>query len=353
MDRREWLRGVAAGVAAATLPACRSLEQRQTAGGRRVMTVNGPIDASEMGITLTHEHLFANLQPYDEWARKPTPYDPDEVVDVILPYLTRVRDLGCRTLVDCTANGVGRDPRLIKRLSDASGLQMLTVTGNYASNDGKFLPPYVFSDSVDALARRWIAEWEDGIDGSGIRPGLVKLGFNGGALTDAERKLIRAAAITHKETGLTIGAHVGPWHDVEPGQNAVSAFEQMAELEKAGVEASSWIWIHAQNEKAAASRVRAARRGAWISLDGFRPAAAQDYVEMVKGLRSEGLLRHVLLSQDAGWYTAGSPRGGNVNPYDPILTTLVPALENAGFSKAEVDTLFIDNPSAAFSMKPR
>jgi predicted metal-dependent phosphotriesterase family hydrolase len=274
------------------------------------------------------------------------------VVEVMLPYLTRIRSLGCRTLVDCTATYAGRDPRLLKRLSDASGLQILTVTGNYASNDGRFLPPYVFSDSVDSLARRWIAEWIDGIDGSGIRPGLVKLGFNGGPLTDVERKLIRAAAITRKATGLAIGAHVGPWRDVKPGENAASAFQQIAELEKAGVEPSSWIWIHAQNEKDAASRVRAARRGAWISLDGFRPAAVQDYVEMVKALRREGLLGHVLLSQDAGWYTPGKPRGGDITPYDPIFTSLVPALEAAGFSKREIDTLFIDNPSAAFSTRP-
>ena len=73
----------------------------------------------------------------------------------------------------------------------------------------------------------------------GVRPGFIKLGFNGGALSEVERKLIRAGAAAHRATGLTIGAHTGP---------AVAAYEQLAELEAAGVHPSAWIWIHAQNE---------------------------------------------------------------------------------------------------------
>ncbi|MFL6619674.1 MAG: phosphotriesterase, partial [Povalibacter sp.] len=143
------------------------------------MTVLGPMKSKEMGVTLTHEHLLASFQPYEEWARQPLPYDRDEVVAVDLPYLLRIKNLGCRTFIDATAVGLGRDPLLLQRLSKESGLNIVMTTGNYAAFGNQFLRPYVFTDSDEALAARWIAEWQHGIEGTEVRPGFIKLGFNG------------------------------------------------------------------------------------------------------------------------------------------------------------------------------
>ena len=227
-----------------------------------IMTVRGRIRAERMGVTLTHEHLLANFNPHTEGAKEPADYDRDEVVKVDLPYLARIRDLGCRTFVDATAVGLGRDVRLLRRLSEQSGLNILTTTGNYAAVEYRFLPQYVYDSSPEALARRWIDEWLHGIDGTDVRPGFIKLGFNGRALSDVEKKLIRAGAIAHRETGLTIGAHTG---------QAAAAFGQLDILAEMGVHPSSWIWIHAQNEKDLQRHVEAAKQGAWISFDGIEP----------------------------------------------------------------------------------
>jgi phosphotriesterase-related protein len=262
----------------------------------------------------------------------------------MLPYLTRIASLGCRTFVDATAVGLGRDAALLKRMSELSGLNILCTTGNYANIENKQLPPYVFSDSEQDLAARWIAEWRDGIGDTGIRPGFIKLGFNGRALSEVERKLIRAGALAHLKTGLTIGAHTGP---------AVAAFEQLAELEKLGVHPSAWIWIHAQNEKDPAKHEEAARRGAWISLDGVSPKSVVAHVESIAYLRDKGLLNRVQVSQDAGWYSVGQPHGGEPRPYDTVFTELMPALRKRGFSQAELDTIFVRNPAEAFAVRVR
>lgn len=316
----------------------------RSADDRTVMTVRGPIRSSEMGLTLSHEHLLANFQPYADWLKHSLTYEQDEVVRVVRPYMARVKKLGCRTFVDCTAVGLGRDARLLKRVSEETGLHILTVTGNYAAFDARFLPPYVFTDSDDALAQRWIDEARNGIDATGIRPGLIKLGFNGGPLTAPEQKLIRAAAIAHHQTGLTIGAHTGP---------AVSAFEQLSILEKAGVHPSAWIWIHAQNEQDLLQPVRAARRGAWVSFDGVSPDSVTKHVKLVTRMREERLLHRVLVSQDAGWYHVGEPLGGSFRPFDTIFTAFIPALRAAGFSDSEIHTLFLGNPADAFSIVVR
>ena len=124
-----------------------------------------------------------------------------------------------------------------------------------------------------------------------------------------EKTLIRAGAIAHRETGLTIGAHTG---------QAVAAFEQLAILTAMGVHPSAWIWIHAQNEKDLTRHVEAAKQGAWISFDGVGPETIDAHVGMVVNLRDHGLLDHALVSQDAGWYSVGEPNGGTFRAFDTV-----------------------------------
>jgi len=351
MQRREFLGALAASSLAWGLPGCAGIDGGARKAGATVMTVNGSIPAADMGMTLAHEHLFADLRPYAEQMTSPLAVDRDEVVEVVLPYLREIQRQGCRTLVDCTATTLGRDPVLIRRLSQASGLQMLTVTGAYVAAGGRFVPPHVQSETADQLARRWIGEWRDGIGDTGIRPGLIKLGIEGDPPSDIERKVLHAAASAQMETGLVIASHTGPWADVAPGRNARCAFAQLDLLQGAGVAPSAWIWVHAQNEVQGSQHVEAARRGAWVSFDGFRPGQEAAYLAMIGRMRDEGLLGRVLVSQDAGWYNAGQPRGGEFKPYLPLFTALIPALREGGFDEAQIGTIFVDNPSHAFAVR--
>jgi phosphotriesterase-related protein len=342
MRRRDFLTGTALAVAAASsrlgLAAPPAVEPR-------VMTVTGWLPARQMGLTLAHEHALANFAGYDAWTRRPHPYRRKEVVEVVLPRLIRLHHLGVRTFVDATATFLGRDPSLLAELSRRSGLNILTVTGNYAAFDNRFLPPWAFTDTPAQLAARWVAEWDHGIEGTPVRPGFIKLGFNGGSLSPVERNLIRAGAIAHLKTGLTIGAHTGP---------AVAAFEQLTELEKAGVHPSAWIWIHAQNEKDPERHLEAARRGAWVEYDGIDPTTIDLHVGLVARMREEGLLDRVLISQDAGWYAVGEPHGGDTpRSYETMFTHFLPALRAKGFGDGEIETLLINNPARAFAVDVR
>jgi phosphotriesterase-related protein len=346
MNRRHFLDLMSAGAMLA-MSGCAgraSDTRKDVPAERQVMTVLGAMKSNDMGITLAHEHLLASFQPYEEWARAPLAYDRDEVVAIGLPYLQRIRELGCRTFIDATAVGLGRDPVLLRRLSRESGLHILTTTGNYAAFDSQFLRPYVLTDSAEQLAARWMEEWTHGIEGTGVRPGFIKLGFNGKSLTAIEQKMIRAGAIAHLATGMTIGAHTGP---------AIAAFEQMAILKDSGVSPSAWIWIHAQNEKDLSRHVDAARRGAWVSLDGVAPDSVDAHVAMVKNLRDAGLLHRALVSQDAGWYSVGEPHGGKFRTFETVFTRFIPALRANGFTQDEIHTIFVNNPASAFSIGVR
>jgi predicted metal-dependent phosphotriesterase family hydrolase len=351
MNRRELIRTLLICSSTLAVPACAL--RTPSRSRMQVMTVNGLLDTSEMGVTLVHEHLFADLRSYEEQMSNALTTDIDEVVEVVKPYLASVQPLGCRTLIDCTATQLGRSPTLIKRLSAESGLHMLTVTGNYLAADGRFVPQYVHAGTVDQLARRWIDEFRHGIEGTDVRPGLIKLGVNGGSLTALEDKVFRAAIETHLETGLTIAAHVGPWREVEPGFNGLSASDMLDRLENAGVSPSAWIWYHAQNERDLAHVVRAAERGAWIAFDGLAPDSLDAHIALVKHMRARNLLDHVLVSHDAGWYTAGEPRGGTFRAFDTVFAEFIPALRAQEFSDSEIAQLFVRNPAEAFALRKR
>src|SRR5450759_3347099 len=145
-----------------------------------IMTVNGPIPSSKMGISLIHEHILVDFIGADSISNKR--WDRSKVIEKSLPYLKQIKNLGCRTLVECTPEYIGRDPLLLKSLSDSSGLNILTNTGYYGASNNKFIPRFAFNETADQLAKRWVSEWEEGINGTGIKPGFIKIGVGSGTL---------------------------------------------------------------------------------------------------------------------------------------------------------------------------
>jgi phosphotriesterase-related protein len=309
--------------------------------GRRIDTVIGPIDPAMLGLTLMHEHVLVDFIG----AREVTPsrYDADAVFKRTLPYLQQVKTLGGATLVECTPAYLGRDPRLLRRLAEASGLHILSNTGYYGANQDRHLPPHAFTESAEQLAARWIREWERGIDDTGIKPAFMKIGVDAGPLSTVDAKLVRAAALTHKTTGLPIAAHTG---------NGVAAFEELGLIEQAGVPLSAFIWVHAHGETDTSRLVRAATRGAWVEFDGLSEKSVDRHVALVLEMRTAKLIDRVLVSHDAGWYHVGEPDGGLFRPFDTLFTKFVPALKAAGVPDADVGRLLVDNPRRALTGQP-
>lgn len=307
-----------------------------------VMTVTGPIDANTLGKSLIHEHIlvdFIGAAKYD-----PQRWNDDDVVKKVLPYLEQIRKAGYKTIVDCTPNFLGRDVQLLQRISKQSGVLIVTNTGYYGGSDEKFLPTQVFSESAGQLAARWIAEWENGIDGTDIKPGFMKISVNPGSLSEASRKLIEAAAKTHLKTGLTIASHTGP---------AVAAFEEIEILKREGVSAEAFIWVHAQSEKNFEEYLKAVRIGTWVSLDGVGDSNIDEYTERLVRLKKEKSLHRILISHDAGWYEPGKPDGGNFRGYTSISNNLIPSLKKSGFTDKDINQLLVVNPREAFGIRVR
>jgi phosphotriesterase-related protein len=300
----------------------------------RVSTVRGPESAAALGTTLVHEHVLVDFVGADKVSRQR--YDADEAFRTVLPHLLALKDRGGRTLVECTPAWLGRDPALLRRLSEASGLHIVTNTGYYGAAQHKFLPAHAFEESAERLAERWTSEWVHGIEGTGIRPGFLKTGVDAGPLSPVDRKLITAAAVCHRRTGLRVHCHTG---------DGRAAMDILTVLDEQGVSPAAFVWVHAQNEKDRTLHLRAARAGAWIELDGISEESREDHVSALQDLARAGYLRRALISQDAGWYHVGEPAGGRFRPYTFLFDGFLPALRRAGFGEADVHTVLVENPA--------
>lgn len=307
-----------------------------------IMTVTGAIKPDKMGQTLIHEHILVDFIGAAE--SNPSRWDRDQVAMRMLPFLKELRETGCDTLVDCTPNHLGRDAVLLERLARETGLNIITNTGYYGGSDNKFLPEHTFEESAEQLSVRWLKEWTDGIEGSSVKPGFIKISVNDGKLTPVSEKLIRAAGLTHLKSGLTIASHTGPF---------VPALEQINILQSMGISPSAFIWVHAQNEKDARRYIEFARLGGWVSLDGLSSANVQEYVERLQLMKQEDCLHRTLISHDAGWYDPEKANGGDVHGYTTLFEELLPALKASGFRQREVRQLIVHNPAEVFQVSIR
>jgi predicted metal-dependent phosphotriesterase family hydrolase len=342
MDRRCFVRLMGGATAATITGAARAQPSvKPQPAPLIVQTVRGPIPLKDLGRTLTHEHVLVDFVGAETVS--PSRYDANRVFDSVLPHLKRARELGAQSLFECTPLYLGRDPRLLARLSEASGLHIVTNTGLYGARQNKFIPRFAQVEIAQQLSARWIGESRDGISNTGIRPGFIKSGIDTDpTLSPLHRTLLAACALTHVATGLTIAVHTGRG----PG------LAELDVLRDHGVAPSAFIWVHAHGARDD-EIIAAADRGAWLSFDGLNTSSIERHLTLCAGMKKRGHLSRFLLSHDAGWYDPAKPNGGEFRPFDLLFTTFVPLLRQNGFSENEIDQVLVRNPAEAFAVRPR
>lgn len=280
---------------------------------------------------LVHEHVLVDFA--GAAIASPSRYNRDEVIQAARPKLEAIARLGCVRMLECTPNFLGRDPELLRRLSELTGVELWTNTGLYAANQYRHLPEYAKTESAEQLAARWVLEWKNGIEGT--KPKFIEIGVNDAPLGEWDRKLVRAGAIASLETGLTIASHTG----------LGAAVEQIEMLEGMRFPLDKFVWVHAQKERDKKIHAQVARAGAWVELDGIEPKTLDWHRESVTALAEAGLLGKVLISQDSGWWHVGEVSGGNFRGYDSLYKDFLPLIDKKWWK-----TLLWENPRRAFGV---
>jgi phosphotriesterase-related protein len=338
-------------------------------GSGRVMTVLGPIAVEDMGMTLMHEHI---LNDCSCWWNPPGP-DRAHLADAPLtpdilwelrqdPFVNRanialddaaaaIEELGLfareggRTVVDPTCRGIGRNPAALRRIAEATGLQIVMGSGYYLQSSH---PPEVTVLTAGEIADQIVAEARDGIDGARI--GLVgEIGVSSDFTPD-ERKSLRGAAQAAVRTGLPLMVHLPGWFRL--GDDVLD----LAEAE--GLDPARVVLCH-MNPSCGdfAYQSRLAARGAFIEYDmiGMDYFYADQQVQCpddeaaargVLALIEAGHGDRVLLSQDVFLKMMLTRHGGNGYAFVP--RHFLPRLVRHGLDPAAARALIVDNPARVF-----
>jgi predicted metal-dependent phosphotriesterase family hydrolase len=273
-------------------------------------------------------------------------WDVEAVVKRMRPFLAQLKERGVTGFIDCTPAFIGRDPRVLKRLAQETGLHIVTNTGYYGAANDKFVPRHAYDETADQLANRWLREWENGIEDTGVKPGFIKIGVDeiendSTRLSPIDEKLVRASARASKRTGLAVTCHTGG------GPAGLAAAKTFIE-EKA--DPSRFVVAHSDGHGLPINRT-VAELGAWVSFDAISRKPLELHLQLVRAM-TERHASSLLLSHDNGWYEVGQENGGRVRDFNYMSDVFLPAFRKVGASEATIRKLTVENPAKAFAVRP-
>lgn len=316
--------------------------------GRTVVpTYRGPVRATDLGWTLTHEHLFVlspeldREYPHPEW-------DEDAAVERAVAGLRDLWDLGVRTVVDLTVPGLGRDTTLVGRVAAQVPVHLVASTGWYAD---EVLPPYFRTHGPgrlvggpEPLERMFRADVVDGIGDSGVRAGMLKVVTDAPGLTADITRVMSAAAVVHAETGVPITTHSNP--------HLRNGLDQARFLLERGARPDHLVIGHSGDSNDLDYLLALLDLGVTLGFDRFGMAhtgSDEQRTAMVLELLERGHARQLVLSHDSAYFSRVTPPSWRRQhapqwTHDHLSRRIVPDLLDRGADQKDIDTMMIDNP---------
>jgi len=306
-----------------------------------VQTARGPVDTTQLGPTLMHEHVVTRSPGVQEnW---PHLWDRNSILDIAERKLAELHRRGIRSLVDLTTVDLGRDIDLIAAVARRTQVHIVVATGVW------WMPQRYFSaHGVDAVADLFIRDISQGIANSGVKAAIIKCATDTAGVTPVIDNVLRASARAQKATGVPISTHT--WAAGRTGELQQAIFAQE------GVDLSRVIIGHSGDSEDLGYLRGLMERGSTIGMDrfgleNFLPTSKR--VEVVAKLCAEGYAAKMVLSHDANCWTdmlseEGKRKTRPLWHYNHISDDILPALRKAGVSDDQIDQMLVHNPRAIF-----
>lgn len=303
----------------------------------QIPTVLGDISADELGWVLPHEHVVTSSAGI--WASYPeligdTASRETEAVSA----LSGLLGTPFHTIIDLSTHDLGRNIRFLKRVSVDSGISIVAATGCWLDAPRSF-----YRRTPDVVAALFVRELTVGIEGTGIRAGVIKVAGEG-PLTPQYGVIFDAAGIAHVETNAPIYTHSATaTHD---------GIEQLARLTAAGAQAERVCIGHSNDARDISYLREIAAGGAFVGLDRFpgdHGLSLHERITLIVDCLEAGLVDNILLSHD--WavdfsHSVEPRRGLDRNPqgYRLINDSVLPELRRAGVPESDIVTMCATNP---------
>ena len=311
-----------------------------------VQTVQGPVEAGDLGVVLVHEHVrFRDEAVAEQW---PGRYDEAAEMQAALEAVREAKARGVQTIVDPTAMLGGRDVRFMARVAQKTDMRIVACTGIYSYD---YLPHYFDNRDEDAMAEHFVADIETGIQGTNIKAAFLKCAADAAGVTERVAKIHRAVARASVQTGTPIMAHSMP--AVGTGPRQVDIFEEE------GVDLARVQIAHCGDTDDVEYIAGLIERGVYVGLDRYglemflpidkRNATAAE-------LLRRGHAERLMISQDfcatIDWFPPEAAEAfqgsGAIRNWSMTLVfdEVVPALREQGVMDDDAfRTIFVENPA--------
>jgi phosphotriesterase-related protein len=311
-----------------------------------VQTVTGPVDASELGKTLIHEHFRGRDEAVaHQW---PHVYDEAEEWDACMAAAEALKQHGVKTVVEPTAMLLGRNAALLQRIAQETGLHIVACTGIYTYDH---LPQFFMNRDVDFMAELFVHDIEQGIQGTDAKAAFIKCAADEPGVTENVEKVHRAAARASVKTGAPIMAHSRPASNTAPRQIEI--------LLEEGVPPEKIQIAHTGDTDDLDYIEGVLDKGVYTGLDRygyalFLPTDKRN--ETTLELLKRGHGERLFLSQDFvvafDWFPPefmeAAVEGGLIDEgfgITLLFEKVIPALKEGGMTDEQLDTMLVANPA--------
>jgi phosphotriesterase-related protein len=322
-------------------------EPSSTLASGMVPTYRGPKPATSLGVTLMHEHVFVRDHELERNGLAPE-WETHRAVEQAVADLTALHRHGVGTIVDLTVIGLGRDVGLVDDVARRVPVNIIASTGIYAAGSlplfFRFRGPGRLIPGPDPLIGLFVRDIEHGIAGSAIKAGMIKVMTEGPSLTEAEERLLTAAAEAHQRTGVSITTHSDPI--------LRNGIVQQAFLIDRGVDATRIIIGHSGDSGDLDYLRSIMDKGSTIGMDRFGMRYVLDdeaRITTVAALVAGGYADRMVLSHDAACYSHVTPpswRSVHAPDWrmDHLLRRIVAGLRSRGVPTSDIDQMLVVNP---------
>lgn len=320
-----------------------------------VESVRGPVELSDLGQTLMHEHVFVmsteHMQNYgSDW------WDEEFRVTDAVAKLNAMHAKGIATIVDPTVWGLGRYIPRIQRIAEQTPVHIIVAAGLYVYEElpqqYAYRGPGNLIDIPEPMVTDFSRDITEGIGDTGVKAAFLKFALETPEPSPGIERIARAIARTHVETGAPITVHTSGPH--QTGRTAVRIFNEE------GVDLTKVVIGHAGDSNDIDYLTELADSGVILGMDRFGLDLFNPTAERVKtiiALASRGYADRMVLSHDASCFidyfgAAHDDARAAAAPnwhFEHISDDVLPALLAQGVTQAQIDTMMIENPVRYFT----
>ncbi len=311
----------------------------------QVNTVGGPVEGSQLGRTLMHEHIFV-LSP--EIEKTPDEWDEPTMVARAVEKLRELTRHGIDSLVDLTVIGLGRYvPRIAEIAAHVPEINVVVATGVYTYNDVPmyfhFRGPGTILGGGEPMVDLFVREIREGIGDTGVKAGILKCASDRPGITPGVERVLRAVAQAHRVTGVPITTHTPtppePW-----------GLEQQRVFKEEGVDLGRVVIGHSGGTVNTEYHLSLIDNGSYLGFDhfGLPGITLDERVDAVARLCTRGYAERIVLSHDAmcfvDWFPRSVMDATETWRWTYISDVVLPAMRARGISEADITTMLVDNP---------